>query len=59
MGYKEKAIQAVRMMMDIDGYSGGDVISRRSVISILDMIPEEDTSAYTTIKEGGNDETKV
>lgn len=59
MGYKEKAIQAVRKMTDIDGYSGGDVISRRSVISILDMIPEEDTSIYTTIKEGGNDETKV
>lgn len=60
MGYKEKAIQAVRKMQDIDGYSGGDCISRRSVLIVLELIPEDDsTKTHTRAESVENIEAKV
>lgn len=60
MGYKEKAIQAVRKMQDIDGYSGGDCISRRAVLIILGLIPENDgTKTHTEAESVENVEVKM
>lgn len=51
MSYKKKAIEAVRNMFDIDGYCCGDAVSRRAVISVLDLIEEE--QPHITIGEHG------
>jgi len=51
MSYKKKAIEAVRKMLDIDGYRCGDAVSRCAVISVLDLIEEE--APYITIGEHG------
>ena len=51
MSYKEKAIEAVRKMFDIDGYRKGDAVSRRAVICLLDHIDED--PLYLNVTEHG------
>ncbi|MDO5131425.1 MAG: hypothetical protein Q4D81_00400 [Eubacteriales bacterium] len=38
---KRKAINAIRHMMDMDGFQDGDAVSRRTVIAVLDAMEEE------------------
>ena len=52
MSYKQKAIEAVKMMFDIDGYREGDAVSRRAVICVLDSIEEEASISITLGKDG-------
>lgn len=37
----ERAIEAVKTMEDIDGYSSGDCVRRRAVIAILNAARKE------------------
>ena len=44
---KNKVIEKVRKMRDIDGYESGDCISRRAVLAILEA--EEDDDSKTEV----------
>lgn len=38
---KRSAIKGIRDMVDIDGYPGGDVVSRRAAMAVIKALPPE------------------
>lgn len=50
---KEDLVRNIRQMQDIDGYSEGDCISRRSVLAVVNTLETYDIKALDAFVDDG------
>ena len=50
---KEDLVRNIRLMQDIDGYSEGDCVSRRSVLAVVNTLETYDIKALDAFVDDG------